>query len=120
MTTDDYNAALDDEDDAHTEAWRERRATIPGRVDPLRCTTCGRWHIPTTPPTCAHQPECGYLNHETLDCICDELRACEARVRADEREKTAGRVTDVLFRAGFLPNRLLLAPILDAIRGRQR
>lgn len=35
----------------------------------------------TTCPWCApHERECGYLNHETLDCICDELRACEKRI----------------------------------------
>ena len=32
-----------------------------------------------------HLPECGYVNHETLDCICGELRDCEARVRESER-----------------------------------
>lgn len=59
---------------------------------PPRCETCGRWHIPNDPPDCAHEPECGFMTDETLDCICGEIRACEARVRADERDKAAGRV----------------------------
>ena len=31
----------------------------------------------TTPRV--HEPECGYANHETLDCICDEVRRAHQR-----------------------------------------
>jgi len=68
---------------------------------PPYCGTCGRWHIPNDPPDCDHEPECGFMTDETLDCICGEVRACEARVRADERTKAAGRV-DAVFREGVL------------------
>lgn len=96
MTPDDLpdpeTAAADAADDAHTERWREERARggpheveCPWLTD--GCASRGRLHRPlkggTDDDICIECLE---------SCCCGALRKHGARVRADERDKAAGRV----------------------------
>lgn len=93
LTPDPETLADDAADDAHTERWREERAR-------------GRETVEHEPECSAHDPsECidrGHFPFVDIEynascmypCICDALRKHAARVRADERERAAGRVRD--------------------------
>lgn len=109
LTPDPQTAADDAADDAHTERWREERAR--GREHEVECpahdpSECiDRGHFPSV--DIEYNASCMY------PCICDALRANAARVRADERDRAAGRVQS-LYGPRTTPAADTPAPKLDA------
>lgn len=113
LTPDPETAAADAADDAHTERWREERArgrltTQPIVVEPDWRLAC-EWLVARNIFFAAQSTPDEYWYAAGSDDLLDLI----ARVRADERERAAGRVSR-LYGPGTTPAADTPAPKLDA------
>ena len=103
LTPDPQTAADDAADDAHTERWREERAR--GREGGFQVINEARLmsvSVDTVPgpysrgEVVLHDAMCPDVGHGCHPVVRCQLCQCDliARVRADERERAAGRVRD--------------------------